>query len=135
MNSKPPNPLKPLLWNIAHWIVLASIAWAVYAQPSYAKQLLDAAAIWTGIINTMVLIYLFFLLFNKEVNRIWKQERLERKPWQKVHSALLSAAELIVFAWAGWLWSFGIRLVRLFILQMVAIKHDQSQDPNHQARD
>ncbi len=133
MNNKPPKPLTPLLWNCAHWIVLASIAWATYAQPSYAKQLLDAAAIWIGIINSMVLFYLVFLLFNKEANRIWKQQQLERKAWQKVHSAMQTVAELIVFAWAGWPWSFGIRLVRLLILQMVAIKHDQN--PTHKARD
>lgn len=135
MNSKPPKPLKPLLWNCAHWIVLASIAWATYAQPSYGKQLLDVAAIWIGIINSMLLFFLVFLLFNKEFNRIWKQQQSERKAWQKVHSTMQKVAELMVFAWAGWLWSFGIRLACLFILQMVAIKHDQSQDPTHQARD
>ena len=135
MSSKPHKAPKPLLWNAAHWGGLASIAWATYAQPPYGAQLLDAAAIWVGIINTLTLIVLALLLIHKEFNGTWKQQQQERKTWQKVHSAMLSAAELIVFAWAGWLWSFGIRLVSLFIRQMAASPHEESQDNPPQSRD
>ncbi|TYK67844.1 hypothetical protein FSY59_24820 [Comamonas sp. Z3] len=134
MNSQPQTSLKPLLWNATHWSVITGIAYATYAQPSYGARLLDVAAIWTGIINTLLLIYLAFLVGNKEVNRLWRQQQQERKTWKRVHSTLLAIAELFVFAWAGWLWSFGIRLVRLFILQMVAVRSEQSQDKPPQAR-
>ena len=45
MNSQPQMSLKPLLWNATHWSVIAGIAYATYAQPSYGARLLDVAAI------------------------------------------------------------------------------------------
>lgn len=134
MNSKPSKSLKPLLWNATHWSVLASIAYANYAQPTYGARLLDVAAIWAGIINTITVIIHVLLLSHKEFNSTWKHQQQKRKTWQKIHSAMLSAAELIIFAWAGWLWSFGIRLVSFFIRQMVAIPHHESQDNPPQSR-
>ena len=126
MNQQQKKSLKPLLLNLTHWCVLACIAWATYAQPSYGPRLLELAGVWIGITNTLMVLLLTLMLFNKEMRDAFQESVQKFSRLRKIHSKVLRVIELAVFAWAGWLWSFGIRLVSILIQEIIFTKPDST---------
>lgn len=117
---------KPLLWDLTHWCVLACIAWATYAQPSYGPRLLELAGVWIGITNTIMVLLLTLALFNKAMRDAIQESTQKFSRLRKIHGKVLRVIELAVFAWAGWLWSFGIRLVSILIQKIIFTKPDST---------
>lgn len=133
--SQPQNrSLKPLLLDLTHWCVLACIAWATYAQPSDGPRLLELAGVWIGIINTIMVLLLSLMLFNKAMRDAIQESVQKFSRLRKIHSKVLRVVELAVFAWAGWLWSFGIRLTCILIQEIILKKPEESLEEPPQAR-
>lgn len=126
MSTQQTKPPKTLLIGLAHWSVLGSIAWATYAQPSYGSRLLELAGIWLGIVNTLILLLLTISIFSKAARDAVQVSRQKFSRWRKAHNIILHATELVVFAWAGFLWCFGIRLVSILIQEIIFTKPDST---------
>ncbi|MBL5979692.1 hypothetical protein JAO85_20650 [Comamonas sp. NyZ500] len=134
MRQPQKKSLKPLLLDLTHWCVLACIAWATYAEPSYGPRLLELAGVWIGITNTLMVLLLTLMLFNKEVRDAIHESMQKFSHLRKIHSKVLRVIELAVFAWAGWLWSFGIRIACIFIQEIIIKKPEENLEEPPQAR-
>jgi hypothetical protein len=69
----------------------------------------------------LIITYLLGLLAFKEMRDQMTIEKQKRSRWQKTHDWLALLISLAVFAWAGWAWSFGIRLFNLFASEIFSI--------------
>lgn len=134
MSQPKKKSLKPMLLDLTHWCVLVCIAWATYAQPSYGPRLLELAGVWIGIINTIMVLLLTLMLFNKAMRDAIQESVQKFSRPRKIHSKVLRVIELAVFAWAGWLWSFGIRLTSIFIQEIILKKPEENLEEPPQAR-
>ncbi|MEN2387973.1 hypothetical protein [Comamonas sp. A7-5] len=134
MSQPQKRSLKPLLLDLTHWCVLACIAWATYAQPSYGPRLLELAGVWIGIINTIMVLLLTLMLFNKGMRDEINESAKKFSRLRKIHGKVLRVVELAVFAWAGWLWSFGIRLTCTLIQELILKNPEESLEEPPQAR-
>ena len=134
MSQQQKKSLRPLFFDLTHWCVLACIAWVTYARPSYGPRLLELAGVWIGITNTVTVLLLTLMLFNKEMRDAMQESIQKFSRLRKLHSKVLRVIELAVFAWAGWLWSFGIRLASIFIQEIIFTSSKKNQEDQHQAR-
>lgn len=134
MSRPQKKSLKPLLWDLTHWCVLACIAWATYAEPSYGPRLLELAGVWIGITNTIMVLLLTLALFNKAMRDAIQESTQKFSRLRKIHGKVLRVIELAVFAWAGWLWSFGIRLTCVLVQEVILKKPEENLEEPPQAR-
>lgn len=111
--------MKPFLWNLADWCVLAVIMWANYWQTPASERLLDTAHIWVWLVNLLILMQMLGLLVLQEERDHWRARQRQRSQWQLIHSWSSILISLTVFGWVGWLWTFSIRLGQVFALEIL----------------
>jgi len=113
------NLMKPIIWNLVDWCVLAAIVWAHQWQKPTAERLLEAAHIWAWLVNLLILIQVLGLLVSHKERDHWRASQQQRSQWQRLHSGSSMLISLAVFGWVGWLWTFGIRLGQVFVLEIL----------------
>lgn len=91
-----------------------------------ALRLEGAVAVIAGILNGLILVAMALSLFSEQARntsrRRWRDTRLPGR----LHAWLLSLAWLAALAWAGWLWSFGIRMLWLLV-RMAVIERKEGE--------
>ena len=119
--------MKPIIWNLVNWCVLAVIVWATYRQMPASGRLLEIATIWVWIVNLLIILYLAGMFAFREVRNLWQEERQKRSTWRRIYYWSSILINLAVFALAGWLWTFGIRLAQIVILEIIVGERKPSQ--------
>ncbi len=104
-------PMQTIISSLLTWGCIATILAADAGHP-LALRLEGAVAVIVGIFNAATALLLVALASSRMRAGL-------RKSWQAkkmlpcIYSVLQSLAWLAALAWAGWLWSFGIRLLWL----------------------
>lgn len=111
--------MKPFFWNLADWCVLAIIVWANDNNTATAERLLDAAGVWVGVVNALSLLHLASLIIYKDEFIKFQEKSNNWNICQVFNYWSVSIVTLIVFAWSGWVWSFGFRLVYLIHIEII----------------
>lgn len=111
--------MKPIIWNLVDWCVLATIVWVNHWQTPTAERLLEAAHIWAWLVNLLILIQILGLLVSREERGHWRARQQQRCQWPLIHDWSSMLISLAVFFWIGWLWTFGIRLGQVFALEIL----------------
>lgn len=111
--------MKPIIWNLADWCVLAAIVWANQWQTPKAERLLEVAHIWVWLVNILILMQALGLLVSCKERDHWRTGQRQRSQWELIHSWSSMLISLAVFGWVGWLWTFGIRLGQVFALEIL----------------
>lgn len=111
--------MKPIIWNLVDWCVLAAIFLANHWQTPTAERLLEAAHIWVWLVNLLILMQVLGLLVSRKERDHWRARQQQRNKWELIHSWSNMLISLAAFGWVGWLWTFGIRLGQVFALEIL----------------
>jgi len=107
-------------FELVNWLVLAVIVAAVGYGDPLASRFVGAAGVWVGIVNAAAVIVTVTLLNSPHAQARYRDEQRKRSFWDRAYGWIFFIAAVAVFAYAGWLWSFGIRLVHRMVSETFA---------------
>lgn len=110
-----------VIFELINWVVLAVIVAAIGFGDAFSGRFIGAASVWIGFWNALALVLACALVFSSKARDTYR-ERWAKRSWTfRSYFTLTTIVEMAVFAYVGWLWSFGIRLSFLFATKTAAM--------------
>lgn len=106
--------------EILRWTVLTVIVGASIYENDLAMRFLGAAGVWVGIMNGLAVLLMLMLLASGKVRKDFVEKRDGQSSIMKAYLWAAFPFELVVYAYCGWLWTFGIRVLYQLVARSVS---------------
>lgn len=97
--------------EMLRWVVLTIIVGSTVYGDELAIRFLGAAGIWVGIMNAFAIMLTIGVIVSKDLRKHAVELSKKRGALMRLYLWIAFFIEMVIYAYAGWLWTFGIRVV------------------------